>query len=194
MRPLLSPLAALALAAAPQPDLAAAKGRVQAACRAGGLAWPLKEPRILIEKGSRRLTLFAEEKPLLVYRVGLGSAPELDKEREGDHRTPEGRFYLCSRNAASPFHLFLGLSYPGPEAAERGLKAGLITRTQRDAIRRAWAAKAPTPQFTRLGGLVGIHGGGNGSDWTWGCVALTDEGIEGLWVACPPGTPVEIRK
>jgi len=194
MRPLLAPLAVLALSAAPRADLQAAKRRVQEACRAQGLAWPLKAPRILIEKGQRRLTLLAEERPLRVYRVALGASPELDKEREGDHRTPEGEFYLCSRNAASPFHLFLGLSYPGPQAAERGLKAGLITRAQRDAILRATEAKMATPQFTRLGGLVGIHGGGDSSDWTWGCIALTDAGIEEVWVACPSGTPVEIRK
>ena len=193
MRILLAPVACASLLAGAA-DLPAARARMQAACARAGAAWPLKSPRILIEKAARRLTLYSEGKALATYRVGLGASPELDKEREGDHRTPEGTFYLCSRNAASPFHLFLGLSYPGPEAAERGLKAGLITQAQRDAIRRAWKAKAVTPQFTRLGGLVGIHGGGNGSDWTWGCIALNDPGIEELWVACPPGTEVEIRK
>ena len=193
MRPLLAPFACAALLAG-KADLPAARARVQALCAQAGAAWPLRSPRILIEKGARRLTLSSEGKTLLACRVALGASPELDKEREGDHRTPEGSFYLCSRNAASPFHLFLGLSYPGPEAAERGLKEGLVTRAQRDAILRAWKAKAPTPQFTRLGGLVGIHGGGTATDWTWGCIALEDARIEELWVACPPGTEVEIRK
>jgi murein L,D-transpeptidase YafK len=188
-------LPALALrGGATKEALDAAKARVQQGCHALGLAWPLKEPRILIEKGARRLTLQAEGKALMTYRVGLGSAPELDKEREGDHRTPEGQYYLCSRNPASPFHLFLGVSYPGAAAAERGLRQGLITKAQAEAIRRAERRREVTPQFTKLGGLVGIHGGGNSSDWTWGCIALADAGIEELWVACPPGTPVEIRK
>jgi lipoprotein-anchoring transpeptidase ErfK/SrfK len=30
-------------------------------------------------------------------------------------------------------------------------------------------------------------------DWTQGCIAVTDEEIEELWRAVPPGTPVEIR-
>lgn len=186
-------LAALCLAAA-SPDLAAARARLQAACAQQGVAWPLKSPSLLVEKGARRLTLSAGGRVVQVYKVGLGAEPELDKLREGDHRTPEGGFYLCSRNPASPFHLFLGLSYPGPEAAERGLKAGLITKGQRDAILAATRSKTTPPQFTHLGGLVGIHGGGNSSDWTWGCIALSNEGIEELWIACPPGTPVEIRK
>ena len=174
--------------------LAAAKARLQAACVQQGQAWPLKQPKILIEKAERRLTLLAEGRALMTYRVGLGAAPELDKVREGDHRTPEGSFYLCSRNAASPFHLFLGVSYPGEPEAERGLRQGLISKAQAAAIKKATRLKGVTPQFTKLGGLVGIHGGGNSSDWTWGCIALTNADIEELWVACPPGTPVEIRK
>ncbi|HET8715047.1 MAG TPA: L,D-transpeptidase [Holophagaceae bacterium] len=175
-------------------DLPAARARLRAACAEARVPWPLHAPSILIEKGARRLTLLDGGRPVAVYHVGLGASPGLDKEREGDHRTPEGTFYLCSRNAASPFHLFLGISYPGPEAASRGLRSGLITKAQADAIRRAWAAHGETPQFTPLGGLVGIHGGGSGRDWTWGCIALENAGIEELWVACPLGTPVEIRK
>lgn len=175
-------------------DLTSARARLRAACSAAGIAWPLRSPYILIEKGVRRLTLLSAGKVVSVYRIGLGASPGLDKVKEGDHRTPEGTFYLCSRNGASPFHLFLGISYPGPEAAARGLRTGLITRAQAEDIRRAWAAKAATPQFTALGGLVGIHGGGSGRDWTWGCIALDNAGIEELWIACPLGTPVEIRK
>jgi lipoprotein-anchoring transpeptidase ErfK/SrfK len=30
-------------------------------------------------------------------------------------------------------------------------------------------------------------------DWTDGCIALTDEEIEGMWSAVNVGTPVEIK-
>jgi len=175
-------------------DWSEARKRVKAACLRAGIPYPLRAPTVLVEKAARRLTLSSQGKVLLVYRVGLGASPELDKEREGDHRTPEGHFYLCSRNAASAFHLFLGISYPGPEAAARGIRNGRITEAQQRSILRAWNARTTPSQFTALGGLVGIHGGGSGSDWTWGCVALDDAAIEEIWVSCPPGTPVEIRK
>lgn len=194
MRCLLVPFLSLTLLGAPTADLTAARARMKALCAQAAMQWPLASPRILIEKQARRLTLLSNGKPVATYGIALGATPDLDKEREGDHRTPEGEFYLASRNAASPFHLFLGLSYPGPPAADRGLKAGLINRVQRDAILRAWKTHTQTPQFTGLGGLVGIHGGGTGSDWTWGCIALNNESIEELWVSCPMGTPVEIRK
>ncbi|HJU82978.1 MAG TPA: L,D-transpeptidase [Holophagaceae bacterium] len=174
--------------------LAAARARLESACRAQGLPFPPPAPRILIEKGARRLTLLSGDHPVQTYRVGLGAAPELAKAREGDHRTPEGRYYVCTRNAASQFHLFLGVSYPNGADADRGEQDRLVTPAQAAAIRAAERRRGLPPQFTRLGGLVGIHGGGNGSDWTWGCIALTNEGIEELWTVCPVGTPVEIRK
>ncbi len=172
--------------------LKAARARVEATARREGLRWPLASPELKIFKGRRALELWSEGRRLSTYRVGLGAAPAEDKVREGDHRTPVGRFYVCTRNRASAFHLFLGISYPHGPAADRGLKAGLITAAQHRAITSALARRETPPQFTKLGGLVGIHGGGAGSDWTWGCIALANPDIEELWEVCPLGTPVEV--
>jgi hypothetical protein len=30
-------------------------------------------------------------------------------------------------------------------------------------------------------------------DWTWGCIAVTDEELDGIWDLVPNGTPIEIR-
>ncbi len=172
--------------------LRAARVRVEAVARKADVRWPLASPSLRILKAKRELELWSEGQRLVTYRVGLGAAPSQDKVREGDHRTPEGSFYVCTRNRASAFHLFLGISYPHGPAAERGLKAGLISRAQHRAITGALARRETPPQFTKLGGLVGIHGGGAGSDWTWGCIALANADIEELWEVCPLGTPVEV--
>ncbi|MFN8609737.1 MAG: L,D-transpeptidase family protein [Vulcanimicrobiota bacterium] len=37
-----------------------------------------------------------------------------------------------------------------------------------------------TPQSTRLGDQVGLHGGGTRHDWTLGCIALSDQDISVL--------------
>jgi hypothetical protein len=185
----LSPMAAAGVSPA---ALKAARSRVQALALQSGLHWPLVSPELRIYKGRRALELWAEGRRLATYRVGLGAAPDQDKVREGDHRTPVGRFRVGSRNGASAFHLFLGISYPHREAADRGLASGLISRAEHRAILAALAARRMPPQFTRLGGLVGIHGGGAGSDWTWGCIALANADIEELWEACPLGTGVEV--
>jgi len=154
---------------------------------------PLKSPRIVVKKGARKLFLYENNKLVRTYRVGLGLSPVGDKVRSGDHRTPEGDFYIFTKNNKSAFYLSLGISYPNLAHAERGLRDGLITKAQYNSIVRANKAKTTPPQYTRLGGTIYIHGNGASSDWTWGCVALEDENIRELFNAVTVGTPVTIE-
>jgi murein L,D-transpeptidase YafK len=188
-------LTAVTASADPSPArLKAAEVRVRTLAATASVPFPLRQVELKVFKAARRLELWASGRRIQAYPIGLGADPDLDKEREGDHRTPEGRLYVCTRNLVSKFHLFLGLSYPGPDDAARGLREKMITKAQHDAIRDAYRRKTRPPWDTALGGTVGIHGHGSGSDWTWGCVALEDEAIEELWAACPVGTPVVIGK
>ena len=157
------------------------------------LKLPLVEPRIVVEKRARRLKLYAGGELVRVRRVVLGFAPEGDKEKQGDGRTPEGEFYICMKNERSKFYLSLGLNYPNEEDAERGLNAGLITRAQQKAIVGAVRSGRCPPWNTALGGEIFIHGGGTASDWTWGCVALENEEVKELFDSVPAGTPVRIE-
>jgi murein L,D-transpeptidase YafK len=157
------------------------------------LRLPLNQPRIVVKKGQRQLLLFSSERLVRTYRVGLGLSPVGDKVRSGDHRTPEGDFYIFTKNDKSAFYLSLGVSYPNVAHAERGLREGLITRAQYETIMRANKAKKTPLQNTRLGGTIYIHGNGAGSDWTWGCVALEDADVRELFKAIPVGTPVRIE-
>lgn len=43
---------------------------------------------------------------------------------------------------------------------------------------------------TALGGRVGIHGGGARSDWTWGCIAVSDGEAEFLFTTLRVGDRV----
>lgn len=135
--------------------------------------------RVVIEKGARRLTLLQNVRALKTYRVALGSDPVGHKQQEGDGRTPEGSYVIDAHKPDSAFHRALHVSYPN--AADRA----------------AAAARGVSP-----GGAIMIHGLPNhmawlGSlhtltDWTQGCIAVTNEEIEELWRAVPDGTPVEI--
>ncbi|MEP6992117.1 MAG: L,D-transpeptidase family protein [bacterium] len=135
---------------------------------------------IVVEKKAHRLTLFRDGRPMRTYLVALGGHPMGDKLSAGDKRTPEGLFYIDSRQPNSRYHLALHISYP-------------------DAIHRARSLAAGT----QPGGDIMIHGLPNGmgaagalhrqNDWTNGCVALTDEEIEQIWSVVPIGTPVEIK-
>jgi murein L,D-transpeptidase YafK len=152
----------------------------------------LKDPRIEIRKAERSLKVFDGPVQVRFYRIGLGDQPVGDKETESDGRTPEGDFYVFVKNPESKFHLSLGISYPSPEDAERGLKAGIISRSEHDEILAAFEARSKPPQKTALGGEIYIHGNGAGSDWTRGCIALSDIEMEELFEMIPAGTPVSI--
>ena len=158
------------------------------------LRLPLVNPKILVRKGARRLTLYSGGEAVRTYPVALGFSPEGDKVRQGDGRTPEGTYYVCVKNAKSAFYLSLGLSYPNAEAAERGLREKLITQRQYERIVGAIRNRRTPPWDTRLGGEIFIHGSGSTGDWTWGCVALDNENIKELFDAVPLGTTVVIEK
>lgn len=136
--------------------------------------------RILVEKSARTLSLLRNGTIIKSYRMALGGNPVGTKRREGDSKTPEGRYKIDFKNNASRFHLSLRISYP-------------------DAEDRKQAAAAGAPP----GGDIFIHGLPNGlgwlgaahraRDWTDGCIAVTNEEIEEIWSLVETGTPIEIR-
>lgn len=136
--------------------------------------------RIVIEKAARILSLYHEGQVLKTYKIALGPNAKGHKEREGDGRTPEGKYVIDSRKADSSFHRALHVSYPNQQDRMRARRLGVSP-----------------------GGAIMIHGLPNGMgsigkthllrDWTQGCIAVTNEEIEEIWRLVPNGTPVEIR-
>jgi murein L,D-transpeptidase YafK len=153
---------------------------------------PPKEVSIKVFKRLRVLELYGDDKLLGRFKIALGKAPEGDKSVEGDGRTPVGKYYICTRNEGSKYILFLGLSYPNTEDAERGLRNGIITEEVYRSIEAAEAKGQRPPWNTPMGGQVGIHGGGNSHDWTEGCIALSDKDIILLGRYVTYNTPVHI--
>lgn len=148
---------------------------------------------VVIHKSERALGLYLDGRLAATYRVALGSNPEGHKQREGDGRTPEGSYYICTRNPRSRFYLFLGLSYPNTRDAQAGLRAGYIAQEQHDAIVQAERSRQRPPWDTPLGGEIGLHGQGSSYDWTLGCIALEDAEVRELWEVLKVGDPVLIE-
>ncbi|MEW5723820.1 MAG: L,D-transpeptidase family protein [Thermodesulfobacteriota bacterium] len=140
----------------------------------------VKADRILVEKSLRRMTLFRADRPLKTYTVSLGAQPSGTKTRRGDNRTPEGHYRIISRNPHSRFHLSLKINYPNAQDLARAKAAGL------DPGGDIMIHGLP-PGYAWLGRLHRF------TDWTQGCIAVTNEEIEEIWRAVPDGTPVEIR-
>ena len=148
--------------------------------------------RIVVLKSKRELQVVSGESIIRRYHVGLGLEPVMPKVAKGDFATPEGNYFVCSKNPKSKWGLSIGLSYPNPNDAERGLDAKLISEQDHDRIIASFVNRTAPPMNTPLGGLIMIHGQSSSWDWTDGCVALNTRDIEELFASVPIGTPVEI--
>jgi len=135
---------------------------------------------IVVRKADRLLLVYSHGRAIQTSRIALGDNPVGPKVCEGDRRTPEGNYHVAARNEASHYHRSLLLSYPSAED------------------RRKAQANGCSP-----GGAIMIHGLPNGmgqwgarllaKDWTWGCVSLTDEGVDSVMAVARVGTPVVIH-
>jgi murein L,D-transpeptidase YafK len=149
---------------------------------------------IVVFKAERTLRLLDDRGELIAaYPAKIGRASDGTKEFEGDRRTPEGEYFVCVKNPKSNFHLSLGLNYPNAEDARRGFAAGLITEQQRIDIETAERERRLPPWDTPLGGEIFIHGRGDRSDGTAGCIALEDPAIEEVYSLVHVGTRVTIH-
>jgi murein L,D-transpeptidase YafK len=148
---------------------------------AGALIEPLQPAdSILVVKSAHRLYLLRDGLAFRSYRIALGLNPTGRKEREGDRRTPEGRYQLDARNAGSDYFLSLHVSYPNAEDAAL-------------ARRHGW----------KPGGSIMIHGQPNtphksasyygSADWTDGCIALSNDDMLEVWLLTRANIPIEIR-
>lgn len=145
----------------------------------GGTGFPLAD-FVLVEKGQRKLHLLKDGEVFRTFDIALGIAPVGDKQREGDFRTPEGKYVLDLRNPNSEFFLSIRISYPDP----------------RD-VREA-RARGDDP-----GGAIMIHGQPNEptrsetyyrtQDWTNGCIAVSNSDMIDIWLMTGDSTPIEIR-
>jgi murein L,D-transpeptidase YafK len=149
--------------------------------------------RIEIHKAARRVEFHDGRGGVRTFRAALGFRPAGTKHAEGDGATPEGEYFVCVKNPKSAFFLSLGISYPGPEDAARGLAAGAIDAAQHGEILRAHAEGRTPPWKTALGGEIFLHGHGAQSDWTAGCIALDNADMAELYDLAEVGLPVVIR-
>lgn len=126
------------------------------------------------------------------WSIGLAQGyPAGHKQRLGDMKTPEGWYRLSDRPWSS-YPYALTVHYPNASDAKRGLRDGLVTTAQHDAIVAAARADRSPPMETKLGGRIAMHGGGGHNDWTLGCIALDDPDIVALRSLLPADLRADI--
>jgi len=135
---------------------------------------------VTVYKQQRKMVLLSQGKEVKTYRVALGGDPVGPKERQGDHRTPEGSYVLDSRNAHSQFYKAFHISYPNQKdsavAKKLGVSPGgdiMLHGLPKD---YAWIGKSHVLE-----------------DWTDGCIAVTNQEMDEIWELVHVGTPIEIK-
>ena len=156
---------------------------------------------IVVNTETQTLSVFRSGKLVERFRnisIGRGG-PSIDRVR-GDGTTPLGTFRINRVRLSSRYVLFFGIDFPRPEHARRAFDAGRIGAHDYERIRAAFVRGEPPPQSTPLGGQLGIHGLGKGSqrvhealNWTQGCIALTNPQIRRLSRLIHLGMRVEVR-
>lgn len=134
---------------------------------------------VVVKKSQYSLTLYSHGIPVKRFWVALGPNPRGQKVREGDMRTPEGRYLLDYKKDNSSYYKAIHISYPNLADLERAKKIGV-----------------------NPGGNILLHGQRKGSimsnetvqqsNWTNGCIALVNKDMEEVYELVQPGTPIEI--
>lgn len=134
---------------------------------------------VKVDKSAHTLYLMRQGKVVEKFHIALGGNPVGHKQREGDQRTPEGRYILDFKNANSAFFRSIHVSYPDHADTARARRMGVSP-----------------------GGAIMIHGQKNGFgkfsaatqrfDWTDGCIALSNADMQKVWDLVQVPTPIEI--
>ena len=142
------------------------------------LSADMKADMVVVKKSQYSMTLLKNGRPIRQYWIALGENPRGPKVRQGDKRTPEGRYLLDYKKDRSNYYKAIHISYPNLDDLHRAKTLGV-----------------------EPGNMVMVHGQPNRakdksvqrSNWTDGCIALLNQDMEEFWHLVEPGTPIEIR-
>jgi len=140
--------------------------------------------KVIVVKSKRVLVLFNKEGDVLSrHRISLGEHAEGTKLQQGDKKTPEGIYTIIDKRSDPKYYKEMLISYPNAEDRERAKEMGVN----------------PGSGIT-IHAQVPWNWGGSGDeytlahDWTNGCMAMTNKGMDTVWDKIPVGTEVEIRE
>lgn len=135
---------------------------------------------IIVDKTGRTCNVYKGGILEATFNAELGPNWMGHKLYQGDMSTPEGLYTVVSKMSGGEtrYHKALLLNYPNEDDKKRFQSNKRNGTIDRNAL---------------IGGLIEIHGhGGKGSDWTNGCVALSNRDMDTLYSMCRTGTEVLI--
>jgi len=142
---------------------------------------------IIIDKSDYELKVYDDEGWYATYPIVFGSKDLSDKMKEGDRRTPDGKFKIILKKTHPKWGPELLLDYPNPASVQKF----------NDRV-----AKGVIPKGSKIGNGIAIHATRPDEEWTvdnfynWtdGCVSVKYTEMKDLFSYIPVGTPVTIQQ
>jgi len=142
---------------------------------------------IIVDKSDYELKVFDEEGWYATYPIVFGSRDLGDKMKEGDKRTPDGKFKVIIKKHHPQWGPELLLDYPNEVSYQRfneRKSKGLLPRNAKIGNGIAIHATRPQEEWTV----------DNFYNWTDGCVSVKYTEMKDLFSYIPVGTPVTIQQ
>jgi len=141
---------------------------------------------IVVDKSDYELKVYDDEGWYATYPVVFGSKDHGDKLREGDKKTPNGKYKIILKKVNPKWGKELLLNYPTKENIE------LFKKRKAEGI---------IPSNARIGAGIAIHGTRPQEEWTvdqeysWtdGCISLKYSEMLDLFSYIPTGTNITIQ-
>ncbi len=141
---------------------------------------------IIIDKSDYELKVYDDEGWYATYPIVFGSKDLGDKMREGDRKTPDGKFKVLLKKVNPKWGPELLLDYPTPESVQKfneRKRKGLIPKNAKIGNGIAIHATRPEEEWTV----------DNFYNWTDGCISVKYSEMKDLFSYIPAGTPVTIQ-
>lgn len=141
---------------------------------------------IIVDKSDYELKVYDDDGWYATYPIVFGSKDLGDKMKEGDKKTPNGKFKIILKKIHDKWGPELLLDYPNPECVQRfneRKQKGLIPKTAKIGSGIAIHATRPEEEWTI----------DNFYNWTDGCVSVKYTEMKDLYSYIPVGTPVTIQ-
>ena len=142
---------------------------------------------IIIDKSDYELKVYDSEGWYATYPIVFGSKDLSDKMKEGDRRTPDGKFKIILKKIHPKWGPEMLLDYPNDESVHKFNER---------------VSKGLLPKGAKIGNGIAIHATRPDEEWTvdnfynWtdGCVSVKYTEMKDLFSYIPVGTPVTIQQ
>jgi murein L,D-transpeptidase YafK len=142
---------------------------------------------IIIDKSDYELKVYDEDGWYATYPIVFGSKDLGDKMKEGDRKTPDGKFKIILKKIHPKWGPELLLDYPTEESLQRfkeRKRKGLLSKSAKIGNGIAIHATRPEEEWTV----------DNFYNWTDGCISVKYTEMKDLFSYIPIETPVTIQQ